>query len=258
MPHALLKKLAQCRELGPDDQAQLTQAASHRRELAAKEDIIRQGDAPSEVYLVLEGFACRYKLMAGGRRAIVAYLVPGDFSDLHVDLLGRMDHAIGTLQPSVIADLSRVQVESLMLRPTIAHAFRWSTLVDEATAREWLANMGRRPADRQMAHLFCELRVRLATVGEGAPDGYRLPMTQEELADTLGITTVHVNRVLQQLRDAGLIRLAGRQLFIPDVLRLENFAEFVPDYLHMRREGAAERRERAAVASTPSFQTGPT
>jgi CRP-like cAMP-binding protein len=249
MASALLMKLSQCRELGAEDLALLAQATAHRRELAAKEDILRQGDSPSEVHLVVEGFACRYKLMAGGKRAIIAYLLPGDICDLHADLLGRMDHSIGTLQPTIVADISRGQVEALMRGPAIAHALRWSALVDQAILREWLANMGRRPADRQMAHLFCELRVRLAAVGAGATDGFRLPMTQEELADTLGITTVHVNRVLQQLRDAGLIRLAGRQLVIPDIARLESFAEFTPDYLHMRAQTRLERIEHAGVVS---------
>src|ERR1043166_2970740 len=184
MPTALLMKLSQCRELGAEDQALLAQAVAHRRELAAKEDIIRQGEPPADVHLVLEGFACRYKLMAGGKRAIIAYLVPGDFCDLHVGLLSKMDHSICTLQPSVIADLSRGQVEALMRRPAIAQGLHWSTLGDEATFREWLAHMGRRAAHRQMAHLFCELRVRLAAVNAGALDGFRLPMTQEELADT--------------------------------------------------------------------------
>src|SRR5581483_4571546 len=103
----------------------------------------------------IEGFACRYKLMPGGKRAITAYLAPGDFCDLDVEILERMDHSIGTLHASVIAQISRAQVESLRRRPALAQAFRWSALVDEATLREWLANMGRRPADRQMAHLFC-------------------------------------------------------------------------------------------------------
>ncbi len=165
----------------------------------------------------------------------MALLVPGDLCDLHAAILGAMDHGIATLSPCTVAAIPRATVEDLTTNhPRINRALWWSTLVDEATLREWLVNMGQRPADRQLAHLLCELRVRLDTVGLVAEGGsYELPLTQEELADVLGLSPVHVNRVLQQLRGDGLIATRGKTLTIRDVARLEAFAGFDPNYLHL-------------------------
>lgn len=242
MSNPLILKLQQCCELDADDIARLEAITARTRRVPAKEDIIREGDPPTDVRLVLDGFACRYKLLPGGKRSIMALLVPGDFCDLDVAILDRMDHAIGTLTPCSLVDIPRATVNELTeRRPNLARALRWATLVDEAILREWLANMGQRASDRQLAHLICELRLRLHVVGMAPAASFRLPLTQEELADALGITTVHVNRVLQQLREAGLIRLNGRALSIPDVARLEEFAEFNPDYLHLNQRSPAAR-----------------
>lgn len=240
LTNPLILKLSQAVTLDADDRARLAQLTARPRHIPAKEDIIRDGEPPADVHVVMEGFACRYKLLPGGRRAIMAFLVPGDFCDVDVAILDRMDHAIGTLTACSIVDIPRLAMEEITAhRPHIAQALRWSTLVDEATLREWLANMGQRASDRQMAHLFCELRTRLAVVGLADKHSFRLPLTQEELADTLGISTVHVNRVLQQLRDADLVRLHGRLMTIPDPAKLEQFAEFNPDYLHLPNRAQA-------------------
>jgi CRP-like cAMP-binding protein len=145
-----------------------------------------------------------------------------------------MDHSIGAITACSVVDIPRATVDELVQRhPNIACAMRWATLVDEATLREWLANMGQRTADRQLAHLICELRLRLEVVGLADKGGMHIPMTQEEMGDTLGISTVHVNRVLQQLRMDGLMMIRGHAVQIPDLARLERFAEFNPDYLHL-------------------------
>lgn len=184
----------------------------------------------------MEGFACRYKLLPDGRRQIMAFLVPGDFCDLHVAILGEMDHSIGTSWGCTVVDIPRSTVDDLTANhPRITRALWWATLVDEATLREWLVNMGQRDADRQTAHLFCELLVRLQAVGRASADGFEFPITQEDLADTLGVTSVHVNRVLQEMRGKGLIEWKSKRLRIPDVERLKAFAGFDPKYLHLGR-----------------------
>lgn len=191
--------------------------------------------------LILEGFACRYKMLPDGTRQIVAYLVLGDFCDLHVFILKVMDHTIATLSRCTVVKISRAPILELMERPAIARAFWWPALVDEATLREWLVNVGARTAEQRIAHLRCELLL-LQTVGLTNGDTYELPITQAELADTVGLTSVHVNRVLQRLRRDGLITLKGKNLVIPDLERLKAFSGFNPNYLHLAdRDGVPEQ-----------------
>ena len=216
------------------DRAVLQELASRTRRVAANHDIITDGERPERVHLVMEGFACRYKLLPDGGRQIMAVLVPGDFCDLHVAILGEMDHSIGTSWGCTIVEIPRTTIEALAEHhPRITRALWWATLVDEGILREWLVSMGQRDADKQMAHLFCELLVRLQTVGCASEDGFEFPMSQEDLADTLGVTSVHVNRVLQDLRGKGLITWKSKRVEIPDVARLQAFAGFDPRYLHL-------------------------
>ena len=172
----------------------------------------------------------------GAGRQIIAILIPGDFCDLHVAILGAMDHGIATLSPCTIVAIPRETIEELTTRHTrIMRALWWCTLVDEAILREWLVSMGQRPADQQAAHIFCELLVRFQSVGRAPRNGYEFPLTQDELGDALGLSLVHVNRTLQYLRESGLITLKGKVLTVLDVERLKQFAGFNPNYLHMRK-----------------------
>jgi CRP-like cAMP-binding protein len=151
-----------------------------------------------------------------------------------------MDHGIGTLTACTVADLPQSAIDGVLeAHPRLARALWWATLVDEAILREWLANLGQRPADRKLAHLLCELRLRLEVVGLATPFSMKLPITQEEVGDTLGISSVHVNRVFQQLKHDGLLGVRGRDLSFPDLQRLERFGEFNPDYLHLKVRAAA-------------------
>jgi CRP-like cAMP-binding protein len=217
------------------DRAILQDLSGRTRRIAPGADITSEDDRPEAVHLVMEGFACRYKLLPNGRRQIMAFLVPGDFCDLHVAILGQMDHSIRTAWGCTVVDIPRSAVDRLAENPRITRALWWATLVDEGTLREWLVNMGQRGADKQMAHLFCELLVRLQTVGRASEDGFDLPITQTDLADTLGISAVHANRVLQELRGQNLLVWKSKRVHIPDVARLKAFAEFNPNYLHLRR-----------------------
>ena len=236
MSNPLVMKLEYGARLTDEDRTVLQDLSSRSRRIAAKHDISPEGERPEDVHLVMEGFACRYKILPDGRRQIIAFLVPGDFCDLHVSILGEMDHSIGTGWGCTIVDIPRATIDNLAAHhPRIMRALWWATLVDEGTLREWLVNMGQREADRQMAHLFCELLVRLRSVGCASEDSFDFPISQTDLADTLGISSMHVSRVLQELRAKGLVEWKSRRLHIPNVERLKAFAGFDPKYLHLKR-----------------------
>jgi CRP-like cAMP-binding protein len=236
MLNPLIQKLQHGAELTDEDRQVLEQVISEPRIVDPRQDLIHEGDRPENVHLILDGFACRYKLVPGGERQIMAYLVPGDFCDLHVSILGEMDHSIATLSRCKVVYIPRRAIDDMTENHgRINRALWWATLVDEATLREWLVNMGRRPADKQLAHLLVELLVRLQAVGLATENSYDFPVTQAELADTLGISTVHVNRMLQQLRKDGLLTLRGSRLTILDLDRLKELADFTPNYLHLSR-----------------------
>jgi len=242
MAHPVVLKLKRGADLSVDDTQALVDACSDVMTVPGREDLIEEGARPSNVHVVLEGFACRYKVLPDGGRQIMAWLVPGDFCDLHVAILGRMDHSIATLTPSKIARIGQDVVDRLTsTSPALGRALWWATLVDEGILREWLTNMGRRPADKQIAHLFCELLVRLRTVGLVEDDEVFMPLTQNELADSVGLSTVHVNRVVQELREKDLIAWQDKRLKIRDVPRLMQFAEFDPTYLHLSAVDEADR-----------------
>ena len=216
MPNALIRKLRHAGCLAHEDEAVLLRACANARDVAARQDLTCEGDRPENVHLVLQGIACRYKVLPKGRRQITALLVPGDFCDLHVAILERMDHSIATVTPCTVARLPRATIEELTAGyPRIARALWWATLVDEAILRAWLVNMGQRQADRQMAHLFCELEARLGAVGlverAGGAATFAMPLRQADVADLLGMTDVHVNRSLKELRAAGHIVLQQRR-----------------------------------------------
>ncbi|MDB5442695.1 MAG: cyclic nucleotide-binding protein [Phenylobacterium sp.] len=248
MVNPLVRKLEYGARLSDEEKGLLESLIAGAEDVDGHQDLISEGDAPAHVHVVLKGFACRYKTLPDGGRQIMAWLVPGDFCDLHVSLLGEMDHSIATLTPSTIAFLPRNRLEALTENhPALAHALWWATLVDEAILREWLVTMGRRPAHRQIAHMFCEVRVRLGAVGMAEDDTMDFPLSQTDLADSAGLSAVHVNRVIQQLRDEGLISWRGHVLKVLDVAALEALAGFNPNYLHLGGAAVAEGA-RAAVA----------
>lgn len=243
MTTPFVRKLEYGAGLSDQDRQVLEQAVRDVRQFKPRHDLILEDDSPENVHVILEGFACRYKLLPDGTRQIMAYLVPGDCCDLHVPILSRIDHTIGTLTVCKVAFLSHTVIEDLTRQyPSITRALWWSTLADQGTLREWLVNMSRRPADKRTAHLLCELLVRLQAVGLATNNSFVLPLTQRQLADTLAMTGVHLNRIVRQLRCEGLITLKGHTITIPDVERLKSFAEFSPNYLHLsqRRDVAMQ------------------
>ncbi|MEA3141782.1 MAG: hypothetical protein QOK23_3951 [Gammaproteobacteria bacterium] len=234
MTNPLLRKLMNFTQLSDEECSAVNECCNDVREFAAREDVISQGDRTGGVKLLLEGFACRYKVLEDGRRQIVAYFVPGDLCDLRVFILKRMDHSIGAVITSKVATISPENVLRLTNNyPNLTRALWWSTLVEEAVAREWIVNVGQRNALERMAHLFCELLYRFRAVGLNQGNSCTLPLTQVELAETLGLSSVHVNRTLQELRRQKLITLEGGTLTIQDLETLKEVSFFNPDYLHL-------------------------
>lgn len=236
----LVRELEGFTPLSEADRAVLQRVSAEPRYVAAHTDLVREGDKPEGVLLVLDGMAYRHKLRVNGARQISAYLVPGDLGDLDATLLDRMDQTITTFSDCRVVRVATATISDLMQHhPAIARALRMSALVDAATLREWLMNVGRRSAVERIAHLFCELLVRLQAVGLASEDGYDLPVTQGELADTTGLTSVHVNRSLQQLRRLNLIEFRGKRLRILNLEELRAIAEFEANYLHLGDRSAA-------------------
>ncbi len=233
MASALTRKLELFGLLPVEDKQFLESLTGSAQSVASHKDLIREGDSPTEVQLVLEGMACRYKVLPDGKRSIFAYLVPGDFCDLNIFILKEMDHNIMTLSPCKMATIPRVRVLELSERPAIARALWWATLVDEATLREWLVNIGQRDAGSRIGHLICEMHMRLASIGLATGGEFSLPLTQTEIGDTMGLSTVHVNRTLQSLRTQGSITFKNGRVVITDIKRLAHECQFNPNYLHI-------------------------
>lgn len=222
--------------LSASDCAALEQISASVCPVERNVDLIREGEVPTEAIVVLDGFACRYKHRVSGARHIMAYLVPGDLCDVDASYLGRMDHAIGTLSACLVARIPRDALSELMEQhPSIARALRLAKLTEEAIAREWLVNLGTRPAVERVAHLFCELLTRLEAVGRAQEGCYTLPITQADMAEALGVSNVHINRSLKVLRQQGLVELRGRSLKLLNLPEVRAFAEFNPDYLYPSR-----------------------
>ena len=235
----LIRKLETILVLSDDEKNALQSICGTVKTLDARQDIVREGDHPSACCLLLEGLLCRYKLTHDGKRQILSFHVPGDIPDLQSLHLDVMDHSMGTLARSKLVFLPHDTVRDLIGRcPRIGDAFWRETLIDASIFREWMVGLGRREAYGRVAHLLCELYVRLRSVGLTNGHAYDLPLTQAELGDALGISTVHVNRTLQDLRGERLITLHAGSVAVLDWDRLKEAGEFDPTYLHLRKEAA--------------------
>lgn len=239
MPLPFLLKIASAGHpsaaLGVEERDLLLSACSNVRTVPARRDIIREGDNPEYVHMVVSGWICRYKTLPNGSRQIVAFLLPGDFCDMHVTMLDSIDHNIGTLTNCTVALLPKEAIFALAQSPRISCALWWGGLVDEAILRSWIVNLGRRDAFERIAHLICELHARLCNVGLTTDGSFDLPLTQEELADALGLTSVHVNRSLKLLRERSLATMTKGLITIHDMTALRKAAGFSANYLHLSR-----------------------
>lgn len=235
---AVASKLEAFTRLSADDRAALAQVSRNYRYVDPRRDLISEGDKPRFVHLVLDGWASRYKQLPDGKRQIVALFVPGDFCDVNVFILRAMDHSIGAITRLKVAMITPEEMTALTAeRPRITQALWWHELVTAAVQREWTLNLGQRSAYERLAHLLIELYMRLNVVGRAHDGRCDFPLTQNDLADATGLTSVHVNRTLQELRRDGLIELERKQLQILDMPRMMDAAMFNPNYLHLDHEG---------------------
>jgi CRP-like cAMP-binding protein len=235
-----IRKLEGLFPLSDEEKQSLAELPLQVRGLRADQDIVREGDRPSQCCLLLEGFAYRYKLLDEGRRQIFSVHIAGDMPDLLSLHLPIMDHNLGTLTPSRVAFIPHQSLRALTRRhPRIGEAFWRDTLVDAAVFREWMVGMGRRSAYSRVAHLLCELVLRMQVVGLAQGTAVQLPLTQEMVGDALGLSAVHTNRVLQRLRGEGLITWQSKVLTVEDWDGLRRAGEFDPAYLHFDRDAVA-------------------
>lgn len=243
----LLLRLSPFLQLSPEETRALESAAGPARLHRAHETLVREGESAAHIGLLLSGFAYAFRVLPDGRRQIVSYLIPGDLCDPRLLLLPTAAHTVSTLTAANVVLFPREALLAVIERqPHLGRALCWLALQEEMIAREWLVNIGQRTAVERLAHLLCETFTRMQMVG--LTDGGRceLPLTQVELADTLALSTVHVNRTLQELRRQGLVSLASGMLEIHDFGALQSIAMFAPDYLFPGRERPERIRRRLA------------
>lgn len=240
MANRFTDKLARFATLTAADLAELTQATAKVRQVGARQDLIREGDRPGPVFVILEGWAFRYKILPSGTRQVLAYLMPGDSCDLHIGLLAEMDHSIQAANKVRYATIDRADMDRMLdRRPSIAKAFYIGQLIDEGTMRAWITSMGRRASSERVAHLMFELFLRARNVGLIDENRFEMPLSQTLLADSLGMTPVHLNRVLKKLRLEEAMTIKRGSLTIIDPIKLAHIAGFDENYLHRRLRPAA-------------------
>jgi CRP-like cAMP-binding protein len=245
----LVRKLERFAPLSDTEKELLSDAIVQVKSFRAHDELVREGDHVTNVNVILEGFACRQKILPDGRRQIIGLLLPGDICDIRVFLLRRTDHSIFAITPIRAGIMSRQAATELTEKyPRLARSLWWATMVEESIARDWLINVGQRTALERLAHLFCEIYTRLHSVGLTEGNSCELPLTQSELADALALSTVHVNRTLRELRNARLVSIQGRSLVIHDFKALQEVAMFDPNYLHLDGQGAGANDRSSGTA----------
>lgn len=233
---ALIRKLESVGTLSAAQRAAIEAFPVQTASLRKGQDAVVEGELVTRCVLLLDGFLHRYKALEDGRRQIFAFHTPGDVPDLHSLHLSTIDHSIAATGDCVVGFIPHSALrDAFATVPGLVDVFWRATLIEGAIFRTWMLSMGRRDAATQMAHLFCELYARLRAVGRAEGSEFHVPLIQEELADAMGISTVHANRVLQQLRRRGLITFDTKLVRIPDWNALRAFAGFDPQYLHLRQ-----------------------
>lgn len=232
----LVRRFRNFTPLSVDDEARLDALTTYPQSKGPRRDLIREGDRPHAVFLILHGWACRYKMLADGRRQLLQFLLPGDLCDVHNIVLEEMDHSIGAVTEVRYAEIAHDRLDELARdAPHLRRALWWHSMTAMAMQREWTMNIGQRCASERLGHLFCELFYRLRAVELTDGSSCDMPVTQTDLGDATGLTSVHINRTLQDLRETGLIVLKGKRLTIPDLDALRDNALFSENYLHLGR-----------------------
>lgn len=233
---ALVKRLDLIAELDDEDRKALKALPATLRSVEAGSDIVEEGQRIRDCCLLLSGFTHRYRTLIEGKRQIIAFHVPGDIPDLHSLHINVMDHSFAATVNCELAFIPHEAIWQLCQeRPAVAAALWRETLIDGSIFREWIVGLGRRTGLQRTAHLLCEMAMRLRAMGHGDGLRYHLPLTQNVLADALGLTVVTVNRVLQELRQADYVVRDRSRMTIHNWPALARLAEFDGGYLHMRR-----------------------
>ena len=256
MANPLTMKLEQFTQFGQEERQRFDDLLRYPTKTYERgEAIIREGEKVRDIHLVLTGLAARAKTLPDGDRQIMAFLVPGDLFDVEVFVLEVMDHEITAMgDTSCVVIPESVMDELLSESSKLTRALWWSTMTDCAVLREWITNHGRRDAHERMAHLCYEMLIRYRIVGGTTNNTFPFPITQEDLADATGMSPVHANRTLQELRSEGLIELKNKVLTVLDPLRLKKVAKYETNYLHLTRTEERDKdvSGRAADLVSPS------
>src|SRR4051812_45004166 len=238
----MVRSLSLREDLSSDDEAAILALPFSRRKLNAGQYLVWDGDKPQNTCLLLSGFAYRHKHAGNGGRQIMSFHMKGDLVDLQNSLLGTADHNVQMLTTGEVAMIPAENIRHLAFTyPNVGMAMWYGTLVEGSVFREWVLNIGRRDARTRIAHLLCEFALRLEVADLGKHTVYELPITQEQLADAVALTSVHVNRTLMKLEQEGLITRTKRMISIVDWKELVKVADFQPRYLHLNR--AEDARE---------------
>jgi len=220
--------------ISEEDVRRLEESVERTASFRTRQVIVRENVPLTQCTLVLEGFVERYKDTAEGKRQILAIHLPGDFVDLHSYPLKRLEHSVAALTSTKVAIVPHAAVRALTETSAALTELLWrSTMIDAAVNREWIVSLGTRAADVRLAHLFCELFVRMGRIGMARGNTFPLPMTQIDLGDATGLTAVHVNRMLRRLRNNGLVEARQGEIEILDWQALQDFADFDPSYLFL-------------------------
>lgn len=232
----LARKLSLFVPLSNADRALLDTMTGPEQRFPADVDLIQEGQRPQPVRLLLEGMAMRYRSLPDGGRQIMTFLLPGDLCDAHAFLLDEMDHSIGTITPVRVSSISRDMLMNVFANhPRISATLWWNSLQEEAMLRERIVSLGRRNARGRIAYLLCELFWRYEAIGLSKGGAFQLPLTQLELGDTLGLTPVHVNRILKDFREQHLIATRHKIIELIDIAGLQDISGVDKTYLHLNQ-----------------------
>ena len=236
----LIRKLESIGTLSEEERQAIQSLPMRIHILGARQDIVRDGEQPTQCCLILDGWVCRYKLLSQGKRQILSFHIAGDMPDLKGLHAHTMDYGLSTVKHATVAFIARESLRELTARfPSLATLLWRDTLLDAAVVRAWMTGMGRRTAFERIGHLFCELYLKLRAVGLAGDYRCPLPVTQMDLADALGLTPVHINRVLREMRSRALITLRHQTLVIEAWDDLLQASEFDPTYLYLEMRAAA-------------------
>lgn len=244
MINPLAMKLEQFTEFDKAERGRLDELLTWpTRSYARGETIIEEGEKVGHIYLVVTGLAARSKTLRNGDRQIMALLIPGDLCDAEVFVLDKMDHDIWALTSTTCTLIPADVMEGLLTESSkLTRAIWWSTMTDSAVLREWIVDHGSRNAREHIAHLICEMLIRHRIIGEATENAIPFPLTQDELSEATGLTSVHVNRTIQQLRSEGLIEWRKQVLVVLDPEQLLEIAQYESNYLHLTRTERGDRK----------------